>query len=63
MLFLGTAKYNPSQVKWASQGALQWLPDTDMFSACHTAGQEAKGGEFKDLGMLLAIWMFQIPVA
>lgn len=72
LLFLGTAKYNLSQVKWASQVALQWLPDTDVFPTFHTAAhhpaavpaaQEATGGEFKDLGTFLVFWMFQIPVA
>lgn len=72
MLFLGTAKCNLSQVKWPSQVNLQWLPDTDVFPAFHTAAhlpaavpaaQEAKSGGFKDLVSLLDIWMSQIPVA
>lgn len=72
LLFLGTAKYNLSQVKWASQVALQWLPDTDVFPTFHTAAhhpaavpaaQKAAGGEFKDLVTFLVFWMFQIPVA
>lgn len=63
LLFLGAAKYSLSQVKWASQVALQWFSDTDVFPAFRTAAQEEKGGEFKDLGTLLAIWMFQNPVA